>query len=61
MFVVYVTALLQGSSANSKTTYGIESSQERGQVVVFLLDNPAFLENLSRSSQPCLCISDDCT
>lgn len=59
MFVVYVTELIQGSSANSRTTYGIESSQERVWVVVFLLDNPAFLENLSRNSQPCLCISDD--
>jgi len=57
MFVVYVTELIRGSSANSATTYGIESSQERE--VVFLLDNPAFLENLSKNSQPCLCISDD--
>ena len=41
MFVVYVTEMIRGSSPNKRTTYGIESSQERGQVVVFLLDNSA--------------------
>lgn len=41
MFLVAVPELLWESSTNSRTTCGIERSQERGQVGIFLSDSPA--------------------
>ena len=55
-FLVYVTELIQGNSVKSRHTCGWRVP-EKGQVVTFLLDNPALpkstpasLESLSRNS-----------
>ena len=55
-FLVYVTELIWGSSVNRRPTCGWRVP-DKGQVVIFLLDNPALpkstpasLESLSRTS-----------
>lgn len=64
MFLVCVTELIWRQGVNCRAVFEMESSQEAGQVVIFLLpflSVPASFENLSRNSRPSLCISDDHT